>query len=80
MFVTIAKDKRQHLLIGIAMVLVGSIFILPLYAMIIATIVGIAKEYRDSLGHGTPEFCDLTATATGAQLAFIAIELIKLAI
>ena len=67
------KDKLQHFgagaIIALVVTLISGQFITPVIAAIagfgVATVIGIAKEVWDGMGHGTKDVMDAVATSAG---------------
>jgi len=66
----IAKDKQLHFIAGLAIALVAGSLVAPLAGLIAAVIVGAAKEIRDMMGYGTPEWLDFLYTVAGGLLGY----------
>lgn len=66
----IAGDKVVHLLAG-AVIAIVTLLITEnsFFAIMMAAILGAAKEWWDGKGHGTVEFADFFATLIGGILA-----------
>ncbi len=66
----IVGDKVVHLLAG-AVIAIVTLLITEnsFFAIMMATILGAAKEWWDGKGHGTVEFADFLATLMGGVLA-----------
>jgi len=62
-------DKASHVLYGLLIFCVFGLFS-PIIGLCAAVVVGAAKEYWDSKGHGQVEFLDFAATACGGLLGF----------
>ena len=62
-------DKAGHLIAGLRVFCVFGLFS-PIAGLCAAAVVGVAKEYWDSRGHGQVEFLDFVATAAGGAIGF----------
>ena len=62
-------DKAGHLIAGLVVFCIFGLFS-PVIGLCAAVVVGAAKEYWDSKGHGQVEFLDFAATAGGGILGF----------
>lgn len=63
-------DKVAHAIVGAAIAgLLPLMGVNPLAALCAALTAGIAKEFLDHLGTGTPDVLDTVATASGAFTA-----------
>jgi glycopeptide antibiotics resistance protein len=62
----ITLAKQSHLWSGLAIMLSASLFFGFGLGLCIAVVAGLAKEWYDSLGHGTPDIWDIVATLTGS--------------
>jgi len=62
-------DKASHVLYGMLIFCVFGLFS-PIIGLCAAIVIGAAKEYWDSKGHGHVEFLDFAATAGGGILGF----------
>ena len=51
--------------------LATSLFFGWVIGLCVAVVAGLAKEWYDSLGHGTPDVWDAVATSTGSVLGAI---------
>ena len=67
----IPPDKVAHFWSGLALMLSASLFFGWGIGLCIAVAAGLAKEWFDSLGYGTPDVWDIVATLTGAVLGAI---------
>jgi hypothetical protein len=67
----IALDKQAHFWSGLAIMLSASLFFGWGIGLCIAVAAGLAKEWYDSLGHGTPDIWDIVATLTGSLVGTI---------
>jgi len=72
-----SKDKKLHLLAGLALSILAGLFVYPLIGLATAAVVGALKEiiWDWLLKKGTPEFLDFVATVagglTGSGLIFL---------
>jgi hypothetical protein len=64
----IALDKQTHAWAGLAIMLSASLFFGWGVGLCIAVVAGLAKEWYDSLGNGTPDIWDIVATLTGGAI------------
>ena len=62
-------DKAGHLIAGLVVFCIFGLFS-PIIGLCAAVVVGAAKEYWDSRGHGNVEFLDFVATAAGGAIGF----------
>jgi len=62
-------DKASHVLYGMLIFCVFGL-LSPIIGLCAAIVIGAAKEYWDSKGHGHVEFLDFAATAGGGILGF----------
>ena len=69
----IAKDKKLHLLAGLALSLVAGLLFCPLIGLAAAAVIGAFKEivWDWLLEKGTPEFLDFVATVAGGVLGAV---------
>jgi K+-transporting ATPase A subunit len=67
----IAPDKVAHAWAGLAIMLTVSLFFGWGVGLCIAVVAGLAKEWYDSLGNGTPDIWDIVATLTGCLVGTI---------
>ena len=67
------KDKKQHLLAGLALSLLAGLLFCPIGGLMAAVIVGLGKEvvWDGFLRRGTPEVMDFVATALGGLVAYL---------
>ena len=72
------KDKKLHLLDGLALSLVAGLLFCPLIGLATAAVVGALKEiiWDWLLKKGTPEFMDFVATVAGGVVGYILLGLI----
>lgn len=68
------QDKRNHMALGFFLSFLG-VFCTPLVAL--GFLFGVAKEVRDLMGYGTPEWLDLWATWLGSLIATILVIYLK---
>ena len=69
----IAKDKKLHLLAGLALSILAGLFVYPMFGLLIAAAVGALKEiiWDWLLKKGTPELLDFVATVLGGVLGAV---------
>lgn len=67
----IPLDKTAHFWSGLALMLSASLFFGWGLGLCIAVVAGLAKEWYDSLGYGTPDIWDIVATLTGGVVGTI---------
>lgn len=74
------KDKKLHLLAGLAISLLVGLLSRPLAGLIVASIVGALKElvWDRWWKKGTPEWLDFWATVLGGVIGGLAVVLLKL--
>ena len=67
------KDKKLHLLAGLALSILAGLFVYPLIGLATAAVVGALKEiiWDWLLKKGTPEFLDFVATVLGGVLGAV---------
>ena len=67
------KDKKLHLLAGLALSILAGLFVYPLIGLATAAVVGALKEiiWDWLLKKGTPEFLDFVATVAGGVLGAV---------
>ena len=67
------KDKKLHLLAGLALSILAGLFIYPLIGLATAAVVGALKEiiWDWLLKKGTPELLDFVATVAGGVLGAV---------
>ena len=67
------KDKKLHILAGLALSLVAGLLICPLIGLAAAAVVGALKEiiWDWLLKKGTPELLDFVATVLGGVLGAV---------
>jgi len=67
-------DKILHFMAGAFIsVVVGYLTRMPTLGFLVACVIGLIKEFWD-IEHGTAEFLDFVATASGAFLAFLILK------
>lgn len=66
------KDKRMHLLAGLALSLTAGLLCTPFWGLTAAVVVGAGKEVMWDwlLKKGTPEFLDFVATVAGGLVGY----------
>ena len=71
--IPIPKDKKLHLLAGLALSLLAGLLFCPLTGFITAAVVGALKEivWDWLLKKGTPELLDFVATVAGGVLGAV---------
>jgi len=67
----IPLDKQAHFWSGLALMLSASLFFGWGIGLCITVVAGLAKEWFDSLGYGTPDVWDIVATLSGSILGAI---------
>ena len=74
----IAKDKKLHLLAGLALSILAGLFVYPLIGLATAAVVGALKEiiWDWLLKKGTPELLDFVATVAGGVIGYTLLKLI----
>ena len=67
------KDKKLHLLAGLALSLLAGLLFCPIVGLATAVVVGALKEiiWDWLLKKGTPEFLDFVATVLGGALGAV---------
>ena len=72
------RDKKLHILAGLALSLVAGFLICPLIGLATAAVVGALKEiiWDWLLKKGTPEFLDFVATVAGGVVGHALLRLI----
>ena len=67
------KDKKLHILAGLALSILAGLLFCPLTGLIVAAVVGALKEivWDWLLKRGTPEFLDFVATALGGLVVYL---------
>ncbi len=67
------KDKKLHLLAGLALAIIAGFLFCPLIGLATAVVVGALKEivWDWLLKKGTPEFLDFVATVVGGVLGTV---------
>ena len=67
------KDKKLHLLAGLALSILAGLFVYPLIGLATAAVVGALKEiiWDWLLKKGTPELLDFVATVAGGVLGAV---------
>ena len=67
------KDKKLHILAGLALSILAGLFIYPLIGLATAAVVGALKEiiWDWLLKKGTPELLDFVATVLGGALGAV---------
>jgi uncharacterized membrane protein len=75
----IAKDKKLHLLAGLALSLLAGLLFCPLIGLAIAAVVGALKEtiWDWLLKKGTPELLDFVATVAGGVLGAVVLHVLR---
>lgn len=67
-------DKILHFMAGaFVSIVVGYLTKMPILGLVVAAIVGLLKEFWD-IEHGTAEFLDFVATASGAFLVLLILK------
>ena len=67
-------DKILHFMAGaFVSIVVGYLTKMPILGFVVAAIVGLLKEFWD-IEHGTAEFLDFVATASGAFLVMLILK------
>ncbi len=65
------KDKRDHLMIGFSVAVIGSILFAPITGLLLAILAGVLKEVWDFSGRGTVEYADFIYTVIGGVTALV---------
>jgi hypothetical protein len=70
------KDKKLHLLAGLALSILAGLFVYPLIGLATVAVVGALKEviWDWLLKKGTPEFLDFVATVAGGVLGAVVLH------
>ena len=74
----IAKDKKLHILAGLALSLLAGLLFCPIVGLAIAAVVGALKEtiWDWLLKKGTPELLDFVATVAGGVIGYTLLRFI----
>lgn len=77
--IAIPKDKKLHLLAGLALSLLAGLFVYPTWGLATAVVVGALKEiiWDWWLKRGTPEWWDFWATCLGGTAGFAILTMWK---
>jgi hypothetical protein len=72
------KDKKLHILTGLALSILAGLLICPLIGLATAAVVGALKEiiWDWLLKKGTPEFLDFVATVAGGAIGYLLLKII----
>jgi hypothetical protein len=72
------KDKKLHLLAGLALSLLAGLSLCPIVGLVTAAVVGALKEiiWDWLLKKGTPELLDFVATVAGGVIGYTLLKLI----
>ena len=72
------KDKKLHLLAGLALSLLAGLLFCPIVGLATAAVIGALKEiiWDWLLKKGTPEFLDFVATVAGGVVGYALLRLI----
>lgn len=72
------KDKRKHLLAGLALSLLVGLLCNPFWGLVTSVVVGAGKEvvWDWLLGRGTSEWLDFWATAGGGVIGCVLLKII----
>ena len=65
-------DKKVHFIGGLASAVTVGFIVEPLAGLLAAAMLGAAKEFWDSQGHGTVELADFLYTVGGGVVGFLA--------
>jgi len=67
------KDKKLHLLAGLALSLLAGLFVCPSFGLAVAVVAGLGKDvvWDRWLKRGTFEWLDIWATVTGGALGAV---------
>lgn len=67
------KDKKLHLLAGLALSLVAGLLFTPKWGLVVAAVIGVLKEvvWDWLLKKGTPEVLDFVATVVGGFVGYL---------
>jgi hypothetical protein len=71
--IPIPKDKKLHLLVGLALSILAGLLFCPIVGLATAAVVGALKEiiWDWLLKKGTPELLDFVATVAGGALGAV---------
>ncbi len=74
----IPKDKKLHLLAGLALSILAGLLFCPRIGLAAAAVIGALKEiiWDWLLKRGTPEFLDFVATVAGGAIGYLLLKLI----
>ncbi len=74
-----SRDKKLHLLAGLALSILAGLFVSPKWGLIVATVIGALKEivWDWWWKKGTPEWWDFWATVVGGLIGSGLILLVK---
>ena len=72
------KDKKLHLLAGLALAIIAGLLFCPIVGLAAAAVVGALKEiiWDWLLKKGTPELLDFVATVAGGVIGYTLLKLI----
>ena len=72
------RDKKMHLLAGLALSLLAGLLFCPLTGVVTAAVVGVLKEivWDWLLKKGTPELLDFVATVAGGVIGYTLLKFI----
>jgi len=76
--IAIPKDKKLHLLAGLALALSAGLLFCPLIGLATAAVIGALKEivWDWLLKRGTPEWFDFMATVVGGVVGYTLLTLL----
>lgn len=76
--IAIPKDKKLHLLAGLALSILAGLFVYPMFGLLTAAVVGALKEivWDWLLKKGTPEWWDFVATVAGGVIGWALLKMI----
>ena len=76
--IPIPKDKKLHILVGLALSILAGLFAYPMFGLLIAAAVGALKEiiWDWLLKKGTPELLDFVATVAGGVIGYTLLKFI----
>ena len=73
----IAKDKKQHFMVGFGLALLFGLLFGYLIGFVAAVAFGVLKELYDMTGRGTPEWMDMWYTIAGGSFGIFTIVIIQ---
>lgn len=71
------KDKKLHLLAGLALSILAGFLLCPKWGLVVASVIGAGKElvWDKWLEKGTPEWMDFWATVAGGLIGLAILKL-----